>query len=113
MKIKKSNHPNGLCTSFSFITFYASANDIIKKFGTPSYNEPWNYDDKVTREWELKLGNGTPFTVYDWKEERYFEDDERIHWHVGTEWSSKDREKRDEKVRLALEEAGFKTTWCK
>ena len=111
MKIKKSNHPNGLCTSFSFITFRASTNDIIEKFGNPSFNEPWNYEDKVTREWQLELEDGTMFTIYDWKECRYFDDEEKIEWHVGTDWGDNGRRKRDAIVLASLEEAGFETTW--
>ena len=107
MKIRKSNHPNGLGTSFSFITFSASVNELIEKFGNPTYNHPENYDDKVTREWELELSDGTLFTIYDWKEYRYFDDDEKISWHVGTDYNVPNRESQDEKVRKAIKSYGF------
>ena len=108
MKIRKSNHPNGLSTTFSINVFSATTNDIIEKFGNPTYNHPENFEDRVTRQWELELEDGTPFTIYDWRECRYFDDDETIEWHVGTQYSVSDRKTQDEKVKRAIEGYGFK-----
>ena len=107
MKIRKRKHPNGLGTSFSFITFSATTNELIEKFGNPTYNHSEDYGDKVTREWELELSDGTLFTIYDWKEYRYFDDEETIEWHVGTNYNVPNRVSQDEKVRKAIKSYGF------
>jgi len=111
MKIKKSNH-NGEGTAFSFIVFRASAYDIERKVGKPNFRDPWNHEEKVTREWNLELEDGTPFTIYDWKEYRVYSDTEKIEWHVGTRYclsddSLKDNDSETKKVYDALVEAGF------
>ena len=107
MKIRKCKHPVGLMTSFSFIAFKATANELIKKFGTPTYNHPEDYGDKVTREWELVLKDGTPLTIYDWKEYRLYSNDEVIEWHVGTCCNVSNPQKQNEKVEKAIRELGF------
>ena len=60
-------------------------------------------DNKTTREWDLSLQDGTPFTIYDWKEYRVYDDDENIEWHIGT----RNKEEQD-KVRQALSDLNIK-----
>ena len=79
MKIKKSNNCN--LTSFYGDTFKATANEIERKFGKPAYAF-YGEDEKTTYEWELELEDGTPFTIYDWKE-FWFTDNSKIEWHIG------------------------------
>ena len=86
------------------ITFVASTEDVIKAVGEPQYRAD-DWYDKTTREWELQLEDGTPFTIYDWKEYRYFEDDVVIGWHVGNDY--RDKASR-EKIIKALNEVGLK-----
>ena len=107
MKIRKSNRQNGLSTSFTFYTFCASTNDIIEKVGYPTDYHPENFEDRVTRQWELELSDGTYFTIYDWKEFRYYDDETIIEWHIGSNYNVCDKKKQDEKIVKAIEKLGF------
>jgi hypothetical protein len=77
---------------------------LTKKLGLkPNYYEPDDYGEKTTREWDLILQDGTPFTIYDWKEYRVYDDDETIEWHIGTR-----NKEEQEKVRKALSDIDIK-----
>ena len=91
--------------------FLATTNQILEKFGRPNYYCPDKYVEKSTREWELELEDGTPFYVYDWKEYRFFDDDEPIWWHVGTQYYVSDKKKHDINVKDSLAEAGFSVSY--
>jgi|VirMetMinimDraft_7_1064189.scaffolds.fasta_scaffold03563_10 hypothetical protein len=41
-------------------------------------------DDKVSYEWICETEDGRKFTIYDWKEGR-FSDDQVIEWHIGSD----------------------------
>lgn len=77
---------------------------LTKKLGLkPNYYEPDDDCEKTTREWDLTLQDGTPFTIYDWKEYRVYDDDETIEWHIGTR-----NKEEQEKVRKALSDIDIK-----
>ena len=77
---------------------------LTEKLGLkPNYYEPELDGNKTTREWDLSLQDGTPFTIYDWKEYRVYDDDENIEWHIGT----RNKEEQD-KVRQALSDLNIK-----
>jgi hypothetical protein len=86
------------------ITFNASTEQIVNAIGEPQYRIPYD-GDKTTREWDLELEDGTPFTIYDWKEYRDFGDDEVVEWHVGNDF--RDTESKG-KIVAALKEVGLK-----
>ena len=69
-------------TSFQNVTFEASINQLIKILGEPT-EEDNTGEDKVNFEWELQTSNGDVFTVYDWKEYRWIDKDEKIEFHLG------------------------------
>jgi hypothetical protein len=69
-------------TSFHDDTITASVNDLIQIVGEPVYDTN-DGEDKVNFEWNLELGDGTVFTIYDWKEYRSLSRDEMIEWHIG------------------------------
>lgn len=104
MKIQRiSNEEKIYQTCFNDgITFRASTDEIIEKLGEPDFrDEP---TDKVTREWDMELEDGTPFTIYDWKEYREYEDDQKVYWNVGNDF--RDKESKG-KIVEALAEIGF------
>lgn len=77
---------------------------LTKKLGLkPNYYEPELDGEKITREWDLTLQDGTPFTIYDWKEYRVYDDDVPVEWHIGTR--SKEEQ---EKVKQALSDIDIK-----
>lgn len=66
-------------TSFWGNTICTSANEICEKLDV----DITCYDgDKTTFEFELETENGIPFTLYDWKEWRVYEDT-RVYYHIG------------------------------
>ena len=74
--------PNG--TSFHGHTISLSKNELQ----TFCACEPASWDDpndKVQYEWVMETSSGDVFTIYDWKEYRFFKDDETIEWHIGAE----------------------------
>ena len=83
MNIKKLSEEktiNG--TSFYDDVFSASPQQLIDTFGPPSYSNN-DGEGKINMEWELELGEGIVFTIYDWKEYRKLSMDEEIEWHIG------------------------------
>lgn len=103
MKIRKmTNQEDMYGTSFHNGTITATTNELIAEFGKCDYYQPNDEYEKVTREWDLELEDGTPFTIYDWKEYRVYDDEVVIEWHIGT------RNKEDStKVVRALKKIGF------
>ena len=90
-------------TSFSFHTIEASTNQLIAVLGNPS--QRGGISEKVTREWWLTTDDDIPFTVYDWKEWRNFDDDEVITWHIGTRFDTNHRDRDNARVIAALRAA--------
>lgn len=74
-----SQNLNG--TSFHDSTITASLTQLKTICGEPTcYGDT---DDKVQYEWDMETADGTPFTIYDWKEYRKFGANEMIEWHIG------------------------------
>ena len=71
---------NGTSWHGHYVT--TTVNKLKEVCGTPYYGHP---DDKVQHEWTMATEDGTPFTIYDWKEYRHYENYEKIEWHIGTE----------------------------
>ena len=67
-------------TSWYSDTIITTAIELIKAFGEVDRG---HYDDKSQFDWSLELSDGTPFTIYDWKEYRKFGTNERIKFHIG------------------------------
>ena len=69
-------------TSFYGITIRASVDELTNAFGEPSmeYNTG---EDKVNFEWEMETEDGEVFTIYDWKEYRKLDLDQKVEWHIG------------------------------
>ena len=67
-------------TSFHGVTVLATYNQIEDIFGKPNFDQ--SGDNKVTYEWNIDV-DGEVCTIYDWKEYRKFDNDEKIEWHIG------------------------------
>ena len=65
-------------TSYHYDNIKATKKELIQLF---EYPEEGDYD-KVNYEWSLSVLD-IPFNIYDWKEYRYFGDNEIIYWHIG------------------------------
>jgi hypothetical protein len=65
-----------------------------------SYGDP---NDKVQYEWVMETSDGTPFTIYDWKEYSKFSFDEMIEWHIGG-FNGIDTLKAQDELQEALEQ---------
>lgn len=90
-------------TSHNGMIVYGSTEGLTKKLGLkPNYYKPDNIGGKTTREWDLILQDETPFTIYDWKEYRSYDDDETVEWHIGTR-----NKEEQEKVRKFLSDIGI------
>ena len=70
-------------TSFHGVTFKASVNQITSSFGEPTIHDNTG-EDKTNFEWEMETNEGEVFTIYDWKEYRKLDLNEKIVWHIGS-----------------------------
>jgi hypothetical protein len=73
----------------SMISFHghevkATKQDLEKVCGKVMYSDN-DINEKTQNEWEMQSEDGTPFTIYDYKEYREYEADEKIVWHIGAE----------------------------
>lgn len=96
MKVTKKS-TNG--TSFHDSTFRATLTQVKTVCGETYCNG--DTDDKVQYEWEMETADGTPFTIYDWKEYRRFGSDEMIEWHIGG-FNGADTYKAQQEIEEAL-----------
>ena len=102
MEIKKLQNPDRINgTSFYGCTILASCNDIRSKLDV---DVACYGGDKTNFEFELELEDGTPFTLYDWKEGDWVDEDTTLYYHIGSR-----NEADSYKVALALHEKGLKT----
>ena len=69
-------------TSFHHTVINYSVATLRKVLGEPIYDRN-DGEDKVNYEWEMETDNGDVFTVYDWKEYRKINENEKIEWHIG------------------------------
>ena len=69
-------------TSFYDVTFKASVNKLISIIGEPTMEDNTG-EDKVNFDWHMETDEGDVFTIYDWKEYREINKNEKIEWHIG------------------------------
>ena len=101
MKILPISDFNKTCgTSFHWDTILASCNEIRSKL---DIDVAYYGGDKTNFEFELELEDGTPFTIYDWKEGDWVDEDTLLYYHIGARNSTDSK-----KVVLALNERGLK-----
>jgi hypothetical protein len=82
LKVMKKTNASASGTSFHGITFTASINALTSLLGEPSFTGDFS-EDKVTVEWVCETIDGYIVTIYDWKEYRWIDKDERIEFHIG------------------------------
>lgn len=77
--MKKTNKTaNG--TSFHDVTITATPQQLVTILGEPNNNSG---DNKVNMEWVCENNDGVLITIYDWKENRPINNNEKIKWHIG------------------------------
>lgn len=102
MKILPVSNPDKInLTSFHGDTILASCNDIRSKL---DIDVACYGGDKTNFEFELELEDGTPFTIYDWKEGDWVDEDDALYYHIGAHTAEDSK-----KVLQALWEHGLKT----
>lgn len=77
--LKDTSVLNG--TSFYGYTVTSSVDRLTNYFGINPDREG-SADGKTSVEWDLEI-EGIPFSLYDWKEPK-FSDDEIVQFHIGT-----------------------------
>ena len=77
---KTEKSANG--TSFHDVTITTSISDLTRLLGEPTYVGE-SLIDKVTVEWVCETLEGEIVTIYDWKEYRWIDKDEKIEFHLG------------------------------
>ena len=102
MKILPISDFNKTCgTSFHWDTILASCNEIRSKL---DIDVACYYGDKTHFEFELELEDGTPFTLYDWKEGDWVDEDTKLFYHIGALTAEDSR-----KAKVALAAHGLKS----
>lgn len=87
-------------TSYHRYSILASANEIRSKLDI----DVARYGgDKTNFEFELELEDGTPFTLYDWKEGDWVDEDTTIYFNIGSRTAGD-----SQRALQALEEHGLK-----
>lgn len=101
LPVSASDKING--TSFHGDTILASCNDIRSRLDidVAYYGSG---DEKTNFEFDLELEDGTPFTIYDWKEGDWVDEDTKLYYHIGAHTAEDSR-----KVLQVLKEHGLKT----
>jgi len=79
-RLQDTDSING--TSFYGDVVFATLNELRHILGEPEYDQN-DGSDKVNMEWYMQLHNGSPFTIYDWKEYAPIHPNKRIEWHIG------------------------------
>jgi hypothetical protein len=69
-------------TSFHNVTIKTTINELVRVLGEPRYQTN-DGEDKVNVEWVCERANGDIVTIYDWKEYRPLDGDEKIEFHLG------------------------------
>ena len=96
--MKKTNK-SAAGTSFHDIKFTASINDLTRLLGEPSYVGDFS-EDKVTVEWVCETIDGYIVTIYDWKEYRWIDKDEKIEFHIGGKNKLETMDAKDELIDI-------------
>ena len=78
--MKRSNNTGG--TSFHGVTLTVTPQKLIDVLGEPDFfgNDG---SDKTNMEYSLETEDEIAFTIYDWKEYRPLQMDEKIKFHIG------------------------------
>ena len=63
--------------------FEAAIEDIEKVCGAVMYTDS-DITERTQNEWEMQTEDGTPFTIYDFKEYREYDKVEKVTWHIGS-----------------------------
>lgn len=87
-------------TSFWGDTILTSVNEIRSKLDV---DVACYGGDKTNFEFELELEDGTPFTIYDWKEGDWVDEDTTLYYHIGAH-----KPEDSHKVLAVLKECGLK-----
>lgn len=98
LRLSSPDRING--TSFHGFTILASANEIRSKL---DIDVACYGGDKTNFEFDLELEDGTPFTLYDWKEGDWVDEDTTLYYHIGSRNAEESH-----KAMLALKEHGLK-----
>ena len=69
-------------TSFHFTTIRTTVNKLTSALGEAQSIDN-SGDDKVNFDWNCETEDGDVFTIYDWKEYRMIDVNEKIEWHIG------------------------------
>ncbi len=101
MKILKAGWDEANGTSYSGYFIRASKQQLTEALGI----EPDRLDEKVDFFWELRLENGTVFTIYAWTNGRRLGDGEEYDYHIGSKGHGL-----SEDVINALKEIGLTVT---
>ena len=78
--MKRSNNTSG--TSFYGVTLTVTPQQLIDALGEPEYFSN-DGSDKTNMDYSLETEDEIAFTIYDWKEYRPLQMDEKIEFHIG------------------------------
>ena len=95
--MKRSNNTGG--TSFHGVTLTVTPQKLIDVLGEPDFfgNDG---SDKTNMDYSLETEDEIAFTIYDWKEYRPLQMDEKITFHIGGFSYSQSVEAKNEVLRL-------------
>jgi hypothetical protein len=86
-------------TSFHDITITTTVNELVRVLGYPGEDNNTG-EDKVNFEWECETKGGYVVTIYDWKEYRELDFNEKIEFHIGGKNRFETYEAKDELLKL-------------
>jgi hypothetical protein len=69
-------------SSFHDDIIFATPNELRHILGEPAYEQN-DGKDKVNMEWYMQMNDGNMFTVYDYKEYKPLQPNDRVEWHIG------------------------------
>ena len=95
--MKRSNNTGG--TSFHGVTLTTTPQQLIDALGEPQYFSN-DGSDKTNMDYSLETEDEIAFTIYDWKEYRPLQMDEKIAFHIGGFSYSQSVEAKNEVLRL-------------
>ena len=78
--MKRSNNTSG--TSFYGVELTVTPQQLIDALGEPEYFSN-DGSDKTNMDYSLETEDEIAFTIYDWKEYRPLQMDEKIEFHIG------------------------------
>ena len=98
----KKTEKSAVLTSFHGTVINSTINELTRSIGKPQYDagrDDWGFD-KTTVEWTCVTKDGDVFTIYDWKEDRLFDEDEVIEFHIGGQTEEITNQALKELIRL-------------